>query len=228
MAVFQVNTPHADTHPRRNLTPEDAAFLSALQTTLNTQSTMGNAQPTFWVIKGSEDAPVDVEACDATHLSVDGQLHDVSTPEKILEFLSSDDVADIMASHGVDYHVEADATLHGNALVRANSENDDFEDSIETAEEVHYLLVDVARLSPVDVQPLQIIRRPKIYQDTLFLTHAACQEHLRRYGYNYDHSAHAFAMTAHRSPELEQLLEVVRSVRWDKVATTGRDEPCRD
>lgn len=228
MAIFQTNEPHADVQPRRSMTADDAAFLTALQTTLNTQSTMENAQPVFWVIKGEVDTPVDVDECDATHLSVDGELHDLSTPDKILEYLSSDDVVELMENHGVEYHVEPDASGGRGALVRAYSTREKFEDVVATPEDVLDLLVDVMHAWPADVRPLKMVKQPKVYQDTLFLTHSACQEHLRRYGYNYDPSAHAFAMTAHRSPELERLLDVVRSVRWDEVTAGTEARPCQN
>ena len=54
MAQFQKTTPRPDKVPRRALTGEDLAFLTELQSELNTQDTMGNRDPRFWVIKQSE------------------------------------------------------------------------------------------------------------------------------------------------------------------------------
>ena len=59
-----------------------------------------------------------------------------------------------------------------------------------------------------------IEHRHHVYQDTLFLTHKEAEDHLRKFGYNYDPTAHAFAMTAHRSPEIEKLLQILQQVDW--------------
>lgn len=56
-----------------------------------------------------------------------------------------------------------------------------------------------------------------IYPNTMFLTHKECEEHLKEYGYNYSKDAHAYAMTAQRSPEVETLLNILESVDWDSV-----------
>ncbi len=45
MAIFQDNEHHADETVRRAFTPADRNFLLNLQTELNTQSNMGNADP---------------------------------------------------------------------------------------------------------------------------------------------------------------------------------------
>ena len=54
MAIFQDNEHHTDETVRRTFTPADRVFLQALQKELNTQSNMGNADPVFWVLKGTQ------------------------------------------------------------------------------------------------------------------------------------------------------------------------------
>lgn len=54
MAIFQNNEHHADETVRRTFTPADRNFLLNLQAELNTQSNMGNADPVFWVLKGTQ------------------------------------------------------------------------------------------------------------------------------------------------------------------------------
>lgn len=51
-----------------------------------------------------------------------------------------------------------------------------------------------------------------IYPNIMFLTHKECENHLRKYGYNYSEDAHAYAMTAYRSPEVETLLNILETV----------------
>lgn len=112
MAYYQSTTPHDDVTPRRPLTQDDIAFLTELQTLLNTQDNMGQADPRFWVIKDSQLCP-----------------------------------------------------------------------------------------------------------DTLFLTHDDAENHLRKYEHNYRGNAHAFAMTAIRSPRVETLWKLLQTVDFQALAT---------
>lgn len=54
MAIFQETKRHEDTIRKQPITADDIQFLRRLQTELNTQDNMGNADPVFWVIKGSK------------------------------------------------------------------------------------------------------------------------------------------------------------------------------
>lgn len=55
-----------------------------------------------------------------------------------------------------------------------------------------------------------------IVPDTLFLTKRACQEHINRNSYHYDHP-HTYAMTAWRSPEFEKFMTLFKSADLDKL-----------
>lgn len=48
----------------------------------------------------------------------------------------------------------------------------------------------------------------------MFLTHKECENHPRKYGYNYIEAAHAYTMTVQRSPEVKTLLNLLESVDW--------------
>ena len=45
---------HEDTTEKHVLTEKEIQFLLKLQKEMNTQDTVGNADPRFWVIKGTE------------------------------------------------------------------------------------------------------------------------------------------------------------------------------
>ena len=65
---------------------------------------------------------------------------------------------------------------------------------------------------------------PYIYPDTFFLAHADAQDHLLRYGYNYDKHAHAYAMTATRSGRFSRLLHILRITDWTTFAQTPAEK----
>lgn len=50
MAIFQETKRHEDTIRKQPITADDIQFLRRLQTELNTQDNMGNADPVFWVV----------------------------------------------------------------------------------------------------------------------------------------------------------------------------------
>ena len=72
-------------------------------------------------------------------------------------------------------------------------------------------------------EPVYECRRSRVVPDTLFLTHKACEDHLRKYGYNYRKDAHAYAMTAIRSPQFEKLIKLLQTVDWAALATERRE-----
>ena len=219
MAIFQTNEPHPDVNLRRTITTEDIAFMTKLQTVLNTQSTMGNAQPVFWVIKGETENHVDANPSDATHIIFEAEAYDVSTQDGIYEFLTSDAVREQAKTYELEYRVER--TKDGTPNVFVESIISNVNETIEDPDDLYYFLIENMNVADSDIRMTVVEQEPHVYPGTLFLTHAACQEHLRNYGYNYDPSAHAYAMTATRSTELERLLDVIRSVRWDAIPTSS-------
>jgi hypothetical protein len=63
-----------------------------------------------------------------------------------------------------------------------------------------------------------------IKEDTFFLTLREAQEHIERNYYHYNKSAHPYAMTAWRSPQVEKLYEILQKVDFDKIGVY-RAEP---
>ena len=53
---------------------------------------------------------------------------------------------------------------------------------------------------------------------------ADAQDHLLRYGYNYDKHAHAYAMTATRSGRFSRLLHILRITDWTTFAQTPAEK----
>lgn len=201
MARFQETHDREDTTVRRPITADDLAFLHNLQTVLNTQDTMGNADPRFWVIAQTEERPCGRNDGEKTVL-MDNEGHIYETLDAVAEYVNNlgmDHEAKIMSGR-LNIYDE-----YGNSEYAYGS----------VAELAEYGLDE----EPFEGLHITYLRSEKVIQkDTLFLTHAACEEHLRKYGYNYGDDAHAYAMTAIRSPEFEKLITILQTVDFDILA----------
>lgn len=62
----------------------------------------------------------------------------------------------------------------------------------------------------------EFTKTPFIVPDTMFLTQEEAQRHLKANYYHYTKDAHTYAMTAWRSPEVEDLLKLLRSIDFDE------------
>ena len=178
MARFQETTTHDDTVEKRPLSPDDVRFLAELQHALNTQDTMGQADPRFWVIAQSKEVPAGEQYNSIKELS-----------ERAKETIGADAAWIVSSCVGLDDAVEE---------INTNPE--------------------LSSMPGIPFSMASVMSVREIVKDTMFLTHADCEDHLRKYGYNYEPDAHAFAMTAHRSPCVEKLLGIIRSVDWGAAA----------
>ena len=189
MAVFQKTSRRENDGNLRPLTDGDAEFLSALQKELREQDTMCQAAPRFWAIAQTEAVPAPMDDADRV-IAVDNDMGS--------EYHTIQDVADfVVCMQDDDSGAEAVMACH------------DMASAVETANETPGL---EGRLRAVGVRDKTVV-----VKDTLFLTHAACEDHLRKYAYNYKPDAHAFAMTATRSPEFERLMEILENADWTAV-----------
>src|SRR5690625_3576589 len=60
-----------------------------------------------------------------------------------------------------------------------------------------------------------------IVENTLFLTKKEAKEYIRRYGYNHTKHVHTYAMTAIRSPQVEQLFHMLHNFDWSMLEKVG-------
>lgn len=193
MAVFQKTARRTDDGSRRPLTAKDVRFLAALQKELREQDAMCQAAPRFWTIAQTEDFPAPLDDADGV-IAVDNESGD--------EYHTVRDVADFVACMQDD-GADADAVLGCRGMAEA---------------------VDAANETPGlenRLRAVGVTRRTVVVKDTFFLTHAACEDHLRKYAYNYKPDAHAFAMTATRSPEFERLMEILENTDWAALCPSG-------
>lgn len=58
--------------------------------------------------------------------------------------------------------------------------------------------------------------REEIAKDTMFLTLRECKEHIKYNAHHYNKTAHPYAMTAWRSPQVARLYEILEKTDWEK------------
>lgn len=85
---------------------------------------------------------------------------------------------------------------------------------LETAEEITEWLEDKG-YDEYEAIPYKIV--PKIYENTMFITQKDAEEHLRKNDYHYSDDAHTYAMTAWRTPEIEKLWKILRTVDFSRM-----------
>ncbi len=203
MAIFQKTRPHADTVKKHSITHEDLKFLIELQAELNTQDNMGNADPLFWAIKETEETLGSEDRWDEKLLLREETL-----------MRSLKDVADYIND---TYDGDFSAELYDVALtVYYDDDDGNGRYSVGTWDDFDSLLDHIEDQDEDGIwggfRVVYALHRERIVPDTLFLTHKDCEDHLRSYGYNYSQDAHAFAMTAIRSPRYEKLISLLQSV----------------
>lgn len=187
------------------LTAGEIKFLKGLQDELNTQDTFGQADPRFWVVeeeryypcpKGYEDRVVvyDHDGCCTMTLE-----EGVKAAFDIIQDEQGNDAATEWLS---DWRI----TL------------DDRFDTWPMDDRAVDALEDCASMYDVPLDVIYEQRRSVPAADTMFLKYRECCEHIKRNDYHYS-NPRSFAMTAWRSPQIERLIEILRTADFD-----GMDE----
>ena len=203
MAQFQETRPREDHTPKVGITKDDVTFLKQLQHELCTQDTMGNADPRFWVIRQSGDKiPAPEDYGDGVVVLDHGNENaEVATDlESFAKYLDSGEVD----------HIESCAYFNRSVKIVFDDK------SSAGAYSLAGIVETVNEACGTDFIIQSVYERSVNVPDTLFLTHADCEDHLRKYDYNYKPDAHAYAMTAIRSPRFEQLIKLLQTADWDK------------
>ena len=207
MAQFQKREYHPDTTGKHVLTAEDVLFLHELQKELNTQPNMGNADPLYWGIAQMKETPTSEDYADAT-VAMDGSRDIVARSlEGFAKYLDENDVDGI----------ERCTYFNGSCTVHFTDGESEGAYSIDG-------LVDILKEHGIEEFDAGYVKQEQeIVRDEIFLTHKDCEDHLEAYGYNYRPEAHAYAMTAVRSPRYERLLKLIRTVDWSRLQVSGTD-----
>lgn len=171
---------------------EDATFLDNLKQELNTQPNDGNVDPVFWVVQQRERTWGFEEGYGTDAMLVDFSEGDEigRTPQECIEWFTS------MGWFEEDEYA---------TLTKSDFEHcDDLHDILEILDEKRpHHGYGICRYS----------EDYNIVPDTLFLTKRECQEHIERNKHHYKDPS-PYAMTAWRSPQVKQLLGILKTVQW--------------
>lgn len=190
-----------------SLSSEDLAFLRGLQEELNTQPTLGTADPRFWVIMDYEYVPTE----EWIHMeAIDFNGHTL----EVADFL--DCIYDEVLEHDgygaatrwlEEHHIRLDEDGHS----QVSEYSFDFG-------EVKEIRAEYLEAHPDDSIDF-LVRRRFISSNSLFLTLREATEHLKANWYHYDKLAHPYCMCAFRSPQFERLIKVLRTADFSEGVT---------
>ena len=190
-----------------SLSSEDLAFLRGLQEELNTQPTLGTADPRFWVIMDYEYVPTDewiyMEAID-----FNGHTLDVADFLDCIygEVLEHDGYG-AAAKWLEDHHIRLDEDGH--------SQVSEYSFDFGEVEEIRAEYLEAHPDDSIDF----LVRRRFISSNSLFLTLREATEHLKANWYHYDKLAHPYCSCAFRSPQFERLIKVLRTADFSEDVT---------
>ncbi len=193
---------HEDLTEKHVLTEEEIRFLLELQKEMNTQDHVGQADPRFWVIEGSEkEYGIETGYEDGSVLVYDTEViaTDLISAEAYIREELLDEINDI---DGIKRNIELVPGIF-HPSIKITWDEDGFDDSefFDNMEAIARWLNEQGYEFRVD--NYKII--DKIYPDTMFLTQKAAEDHLRNNSHHYSEDAHTYAMTSWRNPETEIL-----------------------
>ena len=218
---------------KHNLTQEELDFLIELQHELNTQDTVHQADPRFWVVAGTKKVYVGEEYMEEEQL-IQGDDTISDCLENAVEYFK--EIIENEVTEEDDYYIiiEKEPTKYSSYKVIKIDKNidtnaDDYNKNDEIIMEQNYItcirelidaLVDANIILENEYDVAYYCNEHYIYPNTMFLTYSSCKKHIELNHHHYDANAHPYAMTALRSPEVEQLWNILQKVDWLKM----RDE----
>lgn len=190
-----------------SLSSEDLAFLRGLQEELNTQPTLGTADPRFWVIMDYEYVPTD-EWVYMDAIDFNGHTLDVADfLDCIYGEVLEHDGGDAAVRWLHEHHIRLDEFGHSQVSERSF----DFG-------EVEEIRTEYLEAHPDDSIDF-LVRRRFISSNSLFLTLREATEHLKANWYHYDKNAHPYCICAFRSPQFERLIKLLRTADFSEGVT---------
>lgn len=167
---------------------EDYEFLKELQHELNTQSTDGNAQPVFWGVMEEKETYVPDDCGEYKVINYDDGRW---TLEEAIEYVDS-----IIDGYAEDI------------------QNDWKELNKSYIWDVYNFME--KKLDEVSLGLFDVMKENVLSRNTgAFLTKRACKNYIEKYAYNHN-NPHTYAMTAYRNFELERLLNILKSIKFEK------------
>ena len=167
---------------------EDFEFLRELQHELLTQSNDGNADPVYWGVMEVREVGVPDGCGDPIIYMGDGCT---MTLEEVVEY------------------------IEGEYLTYITEEKREEWEALDKADMNVILDFMHEELGWNDTRVVYVDKKETLTQDTgAFLTKRACKEYIEKYGYNHA-NPHTYAMTAFRNFELEKLLKILKTIKFE-------------
>lgn len=217
---------------KHSLTQEELDFLIDLQHELNTQDTVFQADPRFWVVAGTQKVCVGKEYSEGEELCGGESVLADGIEEAVKYFQEEVIIAANEDSEDFEYILEEEPTRSFKSwrilkIDKSCDKNDeDYTEGDEILEEYNYIdnieelieaLSDCGIIEDDEYMVGNYRNEHHIYPDTMFLTNRSCKRHIELNHYHYDADVHSYAMTAWRSPEVEQLWNILQKVDWLKM-----------
>lgn len=175
---------------------ESVEFLKDLQHELNTQDNVGQAHPRFWVIMDYK-WNVAADGCGERSALYCFDLKERSS-------IDVNDLGEELAEYIQDNELEDETNYFNDENTLEDLKEEEF-DELETI--LHEL--------GLEFQVNDESYEGFIASNTMFLTLRAAKEHLKANHYHYSKKAHAYAMTAWRSPQLEKLMDILMTEEFE-------------
>ena len=199
---------HEDDIKKHKITNQELEFLKELQAELNTQDTICQANPRFWVIKGTERIYHVEDEYDGFEFYDEDECSVVADGlEEMVQYLKENDDSMTYSYNKSRYSGEQ---------IVAEWIDEDSDDNCIIAESKYEIqeLIDLAGVGGIKV--ISYVNKLKIYENTMFLTQKDAEDHLKANHYHYSDDAHTYAMTAWRSNRVEKLIDILQSVDFGK------------
>lgn len=205
---------HEDMTDKHPLTMEEIQFLMELQKEMNTQDHVSQADPRFWVIKGTEkEYGIESGYEDGADLTdAEGCCVVATDMESAVEYIRDNLLDEINEADGIQRSIELTPGLYHPSIQISwfNDDIDDYEE-FDNMEKIAEWLND----NGYDFRVSNYRIVSKVYPDTMFLTQKAAENHLKANYYHYSEDAHTYAMTSWRNRETEMLWKILQQVDWE-------------
>lgn len=189
---------HSDSIEKHKITKEEIQFLKNIQKEMNTQNTVSQADPRYWVIRNYEKVYGE-SLCSADGIAI----YDDGGASLVLEIdypcFGIDSVIEKILNEfiGQEYELEDDTIEN----LKLSYDISSLKDALNEIKEYNFLICEYQEI-------------PK--DEGMFLTHEAAVQHLKKNEHHYSDNAHTYAKTAWRSSE-EMLWKILQTVDFDKM-----------
>lgn len=206
------------------ITKDEIEFLKVLQHEMNTQDTVCQADPRFWVVVQhtkeyvGEDYGTDCDLIGDCEVVIDD-----CTIEKIVEYCK-ENYQDELDEYGIYFIKPSENSCYywyirkkENPEDEPNEEMDDELTIFDINDILEYLTEENILSSDYHLAWYNV-NETTIVPNTMFLTLEEAKNHIASNHYHYT-NPRPYAMTAWRSPQVRKLYEILQKVDWDKIET---------